>query len=117
MTDWQNRTHVSRLNKNSMIINRTETELKNSVLTHRLLGTGQVRFPRMSVMTLQFLTIPVVSATAERVFSLVGMPFIVLVSVSELLSVRTEFTDTIIINCHTDFTDDNNQGTGPERDS
>ena len=86
MTDWQNRTHVSRLNKNSMIINRTETELKNSVLTHRLLGTGQVRFPRISVMVRQFLTIPVVSGTVECVLSFVGL------TLSDLLKSRYDST-------------------------
>ena len=41
---------------------------------------GHTRFPRITVMTRQFLTIPVSSATAERVFS-------DCVRVSELLSV------------------------------
>ena len=34
---------------------------------------GQARFPRNAVMARQFLAIPVVSATAERVFSFVGL--------------------------------------------
>jgi hypothetical protein len=34
---------------------------------------GQSRFPRIVVMTRQFLTIPVVSATVERVFSFTGL--------------------------------------------
>ncbi len=34
---------------------------------------GQARFPRISVMARQFLTIPTVSATAERVFSFAGL--------------------------------------------
>ena len=34
---------------------------------------GQARFPRISVMTRQFLPIPVTSATTERVFSVVGL--------------------------------------------
>ncbi len=67
---------VTLVNKNSMINNRAETELKNSTLTHRLLGTGQARFPRTSVMSRQFLTIPVVIATGECEFSFVGLtPF------------------------------------------
>ena len=34
---------------------------------------GQDRFPRISVMTRQFLTIPVTSVTVERVFSFSGL--------------------------------------------
>ena len=34
---------------------------------------GQARFPRIAVMARQFLAIPVVSATAERVFSFAGL--------------------------------------------
>ena len=34
---------------------------------------GQARFPRISVMTRQFLAIPVASATAERVLSFAGL--------------------------------------------
>jgi hypothetical protein len=34
---------------------------------------GQARFPRISVMARQFLAIPAVSATAERVFSFAGL--------------------------------------------
>jgi hypothetical protein len=34
---------------------------------------GQVRFPRISVMTRHFLVIPEASATAERVFSFAGL--------------------------------------------
>jgi hypothetical protein len=34
---------------------------------------GQVRFPRIAVMTHQFLDIPTVSGTAERVFSFAGL--------------------------------------------
>ena len=34
---------------------------------------GQARFPRISVMARQFLTIPVASTTAERVFSFAGL--------------------------------------------
>jgi hypothetical protein len=34
---------------------------------------GQVRFPHITVMDRQFLTIPVSSATSERVFSLAGL--------------------------------------------
>ncbi len=33
---------------------------------------GQARFPRISVMSCQFLAIPAASATAERVFSFAG---------------------------------------------
>ena len=36
---------------------------------------GQARFPHITVMTRQFLTIPVASATAERVFSFAGLTF------------------------------------------
>ncbi len=35
--------------------------------------TGQVRFLRIGIMTRQFLAIPVVIATAERVFSFAGL--------------------------------------------
>ena len=34
---------------------------------------GRARFPRIVVMTRQFLTIPAASATAERVFSFAGL--------------------------------------------
>ena len=34
---------------------------------------GQSRFPRISVMTRQFLAIPAVSVTSERVFSFAGL--------------------------------------------
>ena len=34
---------------------------------------GQVRFPRISVMTRQFLSIPATSTTDERVFSFTGL--------------------------------------------
>ena len=34
---------------------------------------GQDRFPRITVMTRQFLAIPAASATAERVFSFTGL--------------------------------------------
>ena len=34
---------------------------------------GQARFPRISVMSRQFLTIPATSAIAERVFSFAGL--------------------------------------------
>ncbi len=34
---------------------------------------GQARFPHISVMTRQFLSIPVASATPERVFSFAGL--------------------------------------------
>ena len=34
---------------------------------------GQARFPHITVMTRQFLTIPVTSATIERVFSFTGL--------------------------------------------
>jgi hypothetical protein len=34
---------------------------------------GRARFPRIAVMTRQFLTIPEASATAERVFSFAGL--------------------------------------------
>ena len=34
---------------------------------------GRARFPRIAVMTRQFLTIPAASATAERVFSFAGL--------------------------------------------
>ena len=34
---------------------------------------GQARFPRIAVMTRQFLTIPVPSATVERVFTFAGL--------------------------------------------
>ena len=34
---------------------------------------GQTRFPRIVVMTCQFLTIPAASATTERVFSFAGL--------------------------------------------
>jgi hypothetical protein len=34
---------------------------------------GRARFPRIAVMTRQFLDIPVVSATAERVFTFAGL--------------------------------------------
>ena len=34
---------------------------------------GQARFPRIAVMTRQFLTIPETSTTAERVFSFAGL--------------------------------------------
>ena len=34
---------------------------------------GQTRFPRITVMTRQFLAIPAASATAERVFSFAGL--------------------------------------------
>ncbi len=34
---------------------------------------GRARFPRIAVMTRQFLTIPESSATAERVFSFAGL--------------------------------------------
>jgi hypothetical protein len=34
---------------------------------------GRARFPRIAVMTRQFLPIPVASATAERVFSFAGL--------------------------------------------
>ena len=34
---------------------------------------GQARFPRITVMTRQFLAIPVASATAERLFSFAGL--------------------------------------------
>ena len=34
---------------------------------------GQAHFPRIAVMTRQFLAIPVASATAERVFSFAGL--------------------------------------------
>ena len=34
---------------------------------------GQARFPRIAVIDRQFLTIPVTSATAERVFSFAGL--------------------------------------------
>ena len=34
---------------------------------------GQARFPRIAVMTRQFLAIPAASATAERVFSFAGL--------------------------------------------
>ncbi len=34
---------------------------------------GQARFPRIAVMTRQFLAIPVTSATTERVFSFAGL--------------------------------------------
>ena len=34
---------------------------------------GQARFPHIDVMDRQFLTIPVTSATAERVFSFAGL--------------------------------------------
>ena len=34
---------------------------------------GQARFPRITVMARQFLTIPASSATAERVFSFAGL--------------------------------------------
>jgi hypothetical protein len=36
---------------------------------------GQVRFPHIAVMDRQFLTIPEISATAERVFSFTGLTF------------------------------------------
>jgi hypothetical protein len=36
---------------------------------------GQARFPRITVMTRQFLAMSVASATAERVFSLSGLTF------------------------------------------
>ena len=36
---------------------------------------GQARFPRIPVMTRQFLTIPVASVTVERVFSFGGLTF------------------------------------------
>jgi hypothetical protein len=36
---------------------------------------GQARFPRITVMPRQFLTIPVSSTTAERVFSFTGLTF------------------------------------------
>jgi hypothetical protein len=36
---------------------------------------GKDRFPRVAVMACQFLTMSVVSATAERVFSLAGLEF------------------------------------------
>ncbi len=35
---------------------------------------GQARFPRITVMVRQFLTLPVTSATADRVFSLQVCP-------------------------------------------
>ena len=34
---------------------------------------GRARFPRIAVMTRQFLSIPAASATAERVFSFAGL--------------------------------------------
>ena len=34
---------------------------------------GQARFPRITVMTRQFLTIPAASGTAERVFRCAGL--------------------------------------------
>ena len=34
---------------------------------------GQARFPRIAVMTRQFLSIPAASTTAERVFSFTGL--------------------------------------------
>ena len=34
---------------------------------------GQARFPRITVVSRQFLTIPVDSATTERVFSFAGL--------------------------------------------
>jgi hypothetical protein len=39
---------------------------------------GHVRFPRITVMTRQFLTMPAASATAESVFSLAGLTLSVL---------------------------------------
>ena len=59
---------------------------RTGVLTHRLLGTGQVRFPRISVMVRQFLTIPVVSGTVECVLSFVGL------TLSDLLKSRYDST-------------------------
>jgi hypothetical protein len=38
-------------------------------------NVGQARFPRISVITRQFLDIPATSATAERVFSFAGLTF------------------------------------------
>ena len=61
---------------NSTVIGKNED---GSDITHDVdvlvwwRDVGQARFPRISVMTRQFLAIPAASVTAERVFSFAGL--------------------------------------------